>query len=263
MTKMTDEQKQFRKMKRGSKNYWMTEALKIRQHRLMVKWVRKGVPELTAYANGFHKGVAFVMGNGPSLASVKKEQWDRLAKFFTAGVNKVPYWLQKERGISHIPSLALCVDYIAKGDVRVEWFDGPFSKMSGKRLVAFDCDGIPHDWAIPHFQGDPIFDLDLGIFLTVKASDPRWSRSTAGMIWLCYMLGFKAIFLLGADHGTDYQNKYEMMAANEAYRDMRLMLNEKGVRLANVGAMSSVSSLETFRLDDVLDQSEEMLTIPS
>lgn len=261
MTKMTPEQKAFRKLKRGTKSFWMTEALKIRHHRLTLKWIREGAPALTEYADKFYKGVAFVMGTGPSLARVKIEQWNRLAKFWSVGVNRVPWWLQKERQITNIPALGLCVDHTRKGDYRAEHFDDPFDRMDGKRLVAMDADGLPHDWATPHFNGEPVLDLNMGIFLTVQATDPRWSRCTVGAIWLCYLLGFNAIFLLGVDHGMSYQNnKYETEMANKFYGMMRSHLEEKGVRLANVGTMSSVESLETMRLDEVLSQAERELS---
>ena len=233
MGKMTPEQKEFNKLSRGSKDYWLTEALKIRHHRLTVDWVRKGVPELTEYADSYHKGACFILGSGPSLERVKAEQWDRLGKFFTVGVNRSVWWLQKNRDINNIPALGFCMDYMLKGDHRAEYYDGPFSKMGGKRLVAMDADGIPHEWAIPHFQGAPILDLDMGVFLSVEAKEPRYSRSTMGAVWLCYLLGFKAIFLLGADHGPDY-GKHEPAQAVPAFRLIRItqttaLVFERGV----------------------------------
>ena len=97
----------------------------------------------------------------------------------------------------------------------------------------------------------------MGVFLTAEANEPRWSKSTVGAIWLCYLLGFKEIYLLGVDHSSDYQAKRGTAIANRGYGLLYDQLKDMGVRLANVGTMSAVESLETFDLDEVLSQAEE------
>ena len=241
----------LRNLPKKARDFWVSEGVRIRFYRRAADWMRRGIPEIRKYASGFPDALAFVMGSGPSLARVKEPEWAKLESYFSVGMNRTPFWLQKERKIFTLPKLCYVTDRIARTDYWRDEYVEPMQKCKGKILVTEIADNIPHDWTCTSYGLPPIWDMDMGLSICAQFNKHLWLRSTIACIHLCGLLGFRKVCLLGADHGPDYF-KDEPAKANVGLSAMVDFLAQKDIELINCGMESSVDSIPYVPLKEVL-----------
>lgn len=248
---------EFKQLPKEVRDYWFTQAVKIKYHRATVEWALRGSQEFLRYVETFRPGTAFILGTGPSIERVRKDEWIRLREYFTIGVNKTAHWLQTTRDEFEIPALCFMSDQIRHKKSQAQ-FASSFRQAKGKRLVNVSADDIPHDWACHVFTGLPSWDLELGPFFQPNAGGySKWARSIAAAAHLAAMTGhFKMIVLIGADHGPDYFPE-EPEQASAGYAALAELFREHGIELVNSSLETHVTTLPYVRLSAILQIEKE------
>lgn len=247
---------EFAKLPEEARRYWLSEASRVRWLRILLRWLHETIPALKEYAAGYPQDRAFVLGTGPSVAKVKREEWDALTKYFTVGANAFPLWLQENRNRVDLPALNLVVDLHSerniKGKKKLDAMNEAVRAMDGKAMVDDRSDNMNHDWVTVVFGKNPDWNLEEGLAIVPQVTPVKWSRTVVACVHLCGLLGFEEIFLLGADHGADYHPN-EPEQADRGWTAMSVFLLQRQIKLLNCGACSSVRVLPSRTLAKALE----------
>ena len=234
---------------------WWFEQNEAAQTRLrQMKWAREDVPALKAEAAKYPPRTAFIFGTGPSIEEVTPSQWTALSCFWSVGLNKFPYWLQKTHQRFDVPKLCMVMDRKMTGPIALQIAEG-MSRCEAKTLASTTAFAWVHEYDGIVF-GSPTWDMEYGLAIT-PTPKVRFNRCVAPAAHLCALLGFD-VYLVGIDHGPCYTPRPNMIQeterANLALKHYQEdFLDQRGLKLYQCGKRSSITTVPYRDLNEVLD----------